>query len=250
MITYKINHAKSTIPLAISKGTTAQRMQKARVLNLAFYDKLQGAIKNNQIAPRTFVSKLRSIIGAKPGIYISEVDSNKNCYTNYCFDAKAKSLGYTIGLPWTDHTQNIHKNNAAFFLKQTQNLLNELFNPKIFSRFIALANSGENIDSILSFYDTNLSQKANLEPEILDKFLENKSNKQKINTLQFLRYKLLSEQNTTQASYQIDKRIEKHNGFRYQRPENYYDMEQYHYENKLRILNENLAEVLQNERND
>ena len=47
----------------------------------------------------------------------------------------------------------------------------------------------------------------------------------------------------------IDKRIEKHNGIKFIRSDNYYDLEKYQFDTKLNILNEKLLEVINVERN-
>jgi hypothetical protein len=38
MLKIKINQAKTYLPLKMAKGTMADRMQKARLLNLKFYE--------------------------------------------------------------------------------------------------------------------------------------------------------------------------------------------------------------------
>lgn len=249
MIRLKINSTKNFIPLSISKGTSEQRMQKARLLNLAFYDNLQNSIRNNEIAPKTFINRLNSTIGTKLGISISETQNKNESYTSYCFNEKGKSTGYVLGLPLAFYTRNIHKNNAQTFLKETQNLLNEAFNPKIFQRFVTLVNKGYDVKSIVNFYTDNISQTAILKEEDLKNFLENKPNSEKIDTLQFMRYKLLSEKNTQIASKQINNRIEKHNNFKYEHPENYYNLEKYQYNNKLEIINTLISNSIKLERN-
>ena len=249
MIKLKINNAKTFIPLSISKGTQEQRMQKARLLNLAFYDNLQECIRNNEIAPRTFINKLNSTIGTRLGINIIGTESKKDSCLSYCFNSKATSIGYTIGLPLTFYSDRIHKNNAQTFLKETQNLLNEAFNPKILRRFVKLINKGYDIKSIINFYKNNIAQTAVLNKKDLDTFLDKKSNTEKIDILQFFRYKLLSEKNTLEATKQIDKRIEKHNNLRYEHHENYYNLEKYQFDSKFGTINQILSDFIQLERN-
>lgn len=249
MIRYGINRTKAFIPLKISQGTTEQRFQKARLFNLKFYDELQDCIKDKEIAPRTFVQKLRKVTGAKLGLDIYEVESAKNSSTRYVLDGQAKNIGYAIGIPLTFYTKKIHKNNARTFLTETQNVLNEAFNPKILQRFIALANRGINITKLMEFYSQTLATPGKLNEEALNEFLKGKSNIEKINSLQFMRYKLLSQINSQNALYQIDRSIEKHNGLKFiHQNAEYYNLDKYDYENKLKVLEEKIKESIAEQR--
>lgn len=248
MVQIKINHAKSFLPLSTSTGSAVQRMQKARLFNLKFYDNLQECIRNNEIAPRTFIKALRDTMGANIGIDIAPVNSKEEAYMAYCLNAKGVCNGYMLGLPKAFYTEKIHKNSAPTFLNETQNMFNEIFNPKILQRFKILVNKFYNIKSILQFYKENVSGTATLTPEALENFLKNKRYQEQIDLLQFMRYKLLSEQNTAQAKYQIDKRIECHNNFKYERKENYYDLDKYQFGTKLGLIQNKLAEAIKLER--
>ena len=249
MIKFKINHSKNFVPLSIAKGSQEQRMQKACSYNLAFYDNIQDCIRKNEIAPRTFINKLNSTIGAKLGINIINVEKQKDAQTSYYFNDKCKSIGYAIELPKSSFSNNnIHKNSARTFLIECQNMLNEAFNPKILQRYVVLFNKGYDITSIKNFYKNNISQTAELKAENLEKFLENKSNTEKIDSLQFIRYKLMSEKNSTEAIEQIDKRIEKHNNFKFVNSSDYYDNKKYQFDEKIEILNKALLNTIKNER--
>ena len=59
MNTFKINHAKNFLPLNIAKGTVEQRMQKARLMNLRFFDNLQDVILKREIKPTAFSRTLK-----------------------------------------------------------------------------------------------------------------------------------------------------------------------------------------------
>lgn len=249
MVRLRIDKAKTFIPSSIAKGSTSARMQKARAINLAFYDKLQYEIKNNEIAPRTFTQTLKSLIGGKIGIRVIETTDKNDSFTSCCFNEKAKSIGYVISLPFNYYTKKINHNYAKTFLNKTQELLNLAINPKILKRYVAIINKGYDIKGLEKFYNENLANESVLSPNALNGFLKEKSNAEKIDLLQLMRYKLLSEQNTTQASFQIDKRIEKHNRIKFIRSDNYYDLEKYQFDTKLNILNEKLLEVINAERN-
>lgn len=248
MIKNKIHHLKTSIPLSVSVGSVEQRFQKARLFNLKFYDELQDCIKKDEIKPRVFSNKLKSVLGAKLGITILPVDAAKDSYTKYSLNQNFETIGYTLGLPLDIFSNGIHKNYAPYFLKETQNLLNEAFNPKIIKRFMCLLSKGADINKIIGFYQKNLASEALLEDAALEEFLHEKTSTQSIDELQFLRYRLLSEKNTKLASYQIDRRIGRHNDLHYVRPEGYYSLEKYHYDEKLNKLENKLQELIQENR--
>ena len=244
MLNIKINHTKNFIPHKIAKGTSAERLQKARLFNLKFYDNLQYAIINNVIAPRTFVKTLNSITGSKiqADIYSSEKGGLK-----YCFDMNAKSRGYALALPLVLFSDRIHKNSALTFLKVTQNLYNEALNPKFLQRFVTMVNKGYKVDKIMDFYSQNISGTNQLRPEVLEKFLNGKEVQEQIDTLQFLRYKLLSEKNTAQAMKQIEKRVEMYNELKYERSADYFNLDKYTFNNKFLLLESKLVKLIKSE---
>lgn len=248
MMKLKINHTKSFIPQKIARGTTAERLQKARLFNLKFYDNLQDVIFNNEIAPKTFIRTLNGVTGSKIQADIYASKNSKEGETLYCIDEKAKTKGYVLALPLAFYTEKIHKNTALTFLKATQNLFNEALNPKFLNRFIIMVNKGYKTDKAVDFYLKNISGTNKLEEEALEKFLEGKVVKEQINTLQFLRYKLLSEKNTTQAMKQIEKRVEKYNNLKFERSEDYFDLDKYTFDEKFSIIESKLAKLIETER--
>lgn len=250
MIRLKLNHAKTVLPRSISNGTLAERMQKARVMNLIFYDSLQDSIKNNEITPFAFIRTLKKTLGAKVNLDVIDADKGqKDSKLFYSMNEKGMVNGFDLKFPFMSCENKIHKNSASVFLSGTQMILNEMFNPKIVKRFINLYSNGNNIDQICKFYDENLKKEAVINEESLDKLLKEKNVSSKIDTLQFLRYKLQSEQNTMKSRFLIDNHIQRHNKFKYERPARFYDLDKYHYEDKLACLNSKLLSIIESERN-
>ena len=241
----KVNYAKTRLPLSISKGTNEQRLQKARLLNLRFYDLLQEKIKNNTIAPGTFARTLNDTLGEKLGIEITGNHTNNDSGVFYKINQKLVCNGYFLKLPFANFEDKIHKSSAPIFLKETQNLFNEIFNPKLMNRAFILINKGCKLDVIIDFYNKNIQKTSSLTEENLNSFLSKIPNKFRIDVLQYFRYKLLSEQSTEKAAFQIDKSIEKHNQIKFVRSSDFYDLNKYNYDNKFEILNKTLFESIQ-----
>ena len=153
-------------------------------------------------------------------------------------------------LPFNYLTQKIHKNNAPIFLRETQNFFNEIFNPKIFKRATSLTKNLTLSPKVLEFYAQKVSGTSNFSKLELEAFLSEINNKKlQIDALQYLRYKLQCEQNTSKAAFQIDRSIEKHGGFKYVKPDNAYSQEKYHYEDKMQIIKDKLIDLINSERN-
>ena len=243
---FNINKSKVFLPLAISKGTTEQRLQKARLLNLRFYDNLQDEFVNREIKQSVFKRILKETSGLKPGVEIFESDNPKMASMTPLIGAGRKVRGYAFYLPLTYWYGNIQQSSAQLFLKTTQKFFNEIFNPKFLTRRLSMFNRGYNAERAESFYSEHIAGKQVLRAENLDKFLSGKNADEKINTLQFLRYSLLDEKNIHQAEHGIDKHIEKAEHLKFQNKN--YDLSEYHYDEKLALLNEKLGKVIQDER--
>lgn len=241
---FKINNAKTFLPLNVAKGTVEQRMQKARLMNLKFFDNLQDSIRMKEITPAAFSRTLRKTAGAPIKIDIIQSQEYSPTALMYNYNQNGIANGFVLSLPHTFYTDKIHQNSALKFLKITQDFFNETFNPKIFTRFNTLLNKKYDLKSIFSFYSENVSSKNTLSKSALDKMLDGKKIEEKINILQFFRYKLLSEKNTTEAARNIEKRVERHNNLTYERPEGYFDIAKYQFDEKFKILNEKLSEVI------
>ena len=76
---------------------------------------------------------------------------------------------------------------------------------------VYMVNNGYDLKALGKFYTENIANEATLTADALNIYLADKSNIEKIDMLQFMRYKLLTEQNTAQTTFHIDKRIEKYN---------------------------------------
>lgn len=245
MLKLKINYPKTFIQAPISNGTTKERLQKARLFNLRFYDNLQDVIINNEIAPRTFTKTLNNVTGSKIKLDILRSQVDNEGFLRYCIDGmKGINNGFTLQLPLTNYTEKIHRSSALAFLKATQDFFNEALNPKFLQRFITMFNKGYNPEKALNFFYENVSGEKKLVSENLNNFLKNKKVEEQIHTLQFLRYRLLSEQNTTEAMKNIEKRIEKHNNLKYEHASDYFDMDKYSYDEKLKIIESILKKLI------
>lgn len=248
MNTFKINHTKTFLPLNVAKGTVEQRMQKARLMNLRFFDNLQDVIHKREIKPTAFSRTLKETTKAPIKIEIIQAIQDVPEALLYNYDKNLSANGYVLSLPHTLYTEKIPQSSALKFLNVSQNFYNEIFNPKIFTRFNTLLNKKYDAKAIISFYRENISSTNSLSKESLEKMLKGKTSEEKINTLQFFRYKLLSEKNTAEAARNLEKSVEKYDHLKFERPAGYFDTTKYQFEEKFKILNDKLSEIIASER--
>ncbi len=246
MMKLSINKSKAFLPLSMSKGTTEQRLQKARLLNLRFYDNLLDKFDNREVKPSVFKRVLKETSGTKPGVEIFDSKDSRKAFLTPILGSVRKIRGYALYLPLTIWDGNIRQSSTRLFLKETQRFFNEMCKPKFLTRNIAMFNKHYNVREAQEFYSKNIEGKQVLTAEKLDEFLKDKKADEKINTLQFLRYTLQGDKNVSQAQYGIDKHIEKAEHLQF--PNKSYDLSEYQYDEKLNLLNQRLKEVIQIQR--
>ena len=246
MMKLSINKSKTFLPLSMSKGTTEQRLQKARLLNLRFYDNLKDEFVDREVKPSVFKRVLKDTAGAKLGVEMFASQNPNTTSVTPLLGAKSKIRGYAFYIPQMYWTGNIRQSHELSFLKDTQRFFNDICNPKFLARKIALINKSKDTQAVQEFYSQNVAEKQVLKEENLDKLLKDKNSSEKIDILQYLRYTLLGDKNTHQAEYKIDKHIEKAENLRF--PNKNYDLSDYNYDEKMMILNQKLAKVIQDAR--
>lgn len=249
MIKLGINYAKSHLPQSMIKGTTEHRLQAARLMNLKFFDNLQDSFNNREVKPGTFKRVLKSTIGHKP-IKVDIMDSSnpKSGRASHILNEKGIAEGYCIEIPHTFYYKTISLSTARIFLQETQNFLEELFNPKFFKRFVTLQNKGYNTRELGDFYLKNIHETQKLTPKALEKFLKGKPATEQIDTLQHFRYQLQKEQNRCKGLKGIEKSIEKHTTLQQIHEKDFFEFKEFAFDQKFEILENKLKQLIQAER--
>ena len=202
---------------------------------------------DREVKPTVFKRTLKETASKKLAVEIFKpLDAQKVSLTPLLETNTKKIGGFVFYLSVTPLSGNIRQSLTPKFLSVTQTFFNMICNPKFLARTVAMLNKGQNVQKAEEFYLKNIAEKQVLEESILDKFLEGKQASEQINTLQLLRYKLISDNNVHRAKYQIDKHIEKAENASF--PNKNYDLTDYHYEEKISLLNNKLLKILQNER--
>lgn len=246
-----LDSKKMFLPLKKVKGTAQQRMQKARNLNLAFYEALLPQFVDRKITPAKFKTTISKTAGKAFNIGIENSLTSALPAFSYTLSGKGKKGaaidGYLFSIPKTGmFEETISKGSAANFLKVTQRLFNEITNPKFLKRALSIDAKSRGCSKQLAFYEENITGKNSLQEKLLDKLLKSTPEKIKIDVLQLFRYKLMSEHNIRLIKPQLDKMTAKADNITFVNKN--YDLSGYKFEEKMNLLNRKLAELLSIER--
>lgn len=248
MVKLKIDYPKTFAPLSMAKGSTEQRLQLARLMNLRFYDNLQDVIKDKEVKPGTFKKVLKQTIGLPIRVDVVESRNPKAGRVLHILKGDGVASGYSIELPFTDYYKRIHQSSALIFLQETQKFFEEVLNPKFFKRFITMLGKGYDMKGITEFYQNNITNTQKLTAKSLDKFLQNKSAIQQIDILQFFRYQLLKEQNQCVGIKGIERGIARHTGLKYIHNDEFYQFKDNDFAEKFALLESRIKHLIRTER--
>lgn len=244
-----INSKKMFMPLKNVKGTTEQRLQQARDLNVKFYENLQKHFVDRKVTPAKFRTSISKAAGKAFSIDMEDpVKCNLSMFSHRAGKMNATEIDtYVFTIPRTSSLDDsITQSTAASFLKATQEFFNEITNPKFLKRGISISNKTKSCKKQMEFYEKNIAGNNTLTEKRLDNLLKVTPAKIKVDTLQLFRYKLLSENNVREATPQIKKSIAKADNIMYLEKGN--DLSRYGFEEKMALLNKKLAEVLSEKR--
>lgn len=242
----KIDTFTTVLPQSMIKGTTPEKLQKARACNIEFYKQLLPEFKNREVKATAFTRVLRHVIGKRRiALELEKIMGEDKPFVSHQLTKGKLLKGYLIGLHQDLVLNTIKQKSERTFLQQTQKLFNDLYNPKFFARAISVINKKQNTKAYNAFLAKHIISTKPLTPENLDKFLGKKPLDKQINLLQNMRYTILSNQNLQQGQYELDRQIEKSEHMVINKK---YKFEEYQYDDKLQVLNAKLAQVLKDAR--
>lgn len=251
MIKLTVNHAKSHLPLRKAKGSPQDRLQKAIQMNEQFFENIKDCFQEGDVHPKTYAKILKMAAGAPIKIEIAK-SNNRNLTqggrTCINFNELGQQIGYMIFLPFNAWSNKISKMSTLTFMHENLHFFERILNPKYTARDIAIINKGYDARSIKEFYDNNLYIRKELKKKDLNSFLKGKSLDEAIDSLQELRYNLKMELNAHKYTKSDQRKIENHycNTISYrEKLVNYSD---YQFPQKIKMLEEKLASVLQKAR--
>lgn len=247
MLNLKINYVKSYLPLKSSKGTTPQRLSLARDMNDKFCETLKSSFNNGTIAVGTFKRILKKAAGAKIPVEVTACDG-KNGNVLHLFDDMMTANGYMVRIPIEYLSGRIKASSTKEILATTQRFFDELCNSKFYKRITSMLNKGADMAQLNSFWVQKVMVKGELTSKDLDSFLRTVSKKDRIDTLQALRYSLFREQNSARFVKDYMRKVNQNPsaGIRY--GEDAINTDFYRFNQKIKLLEEKLASELKKAR--
>lgn len=237
-INLSINPKATQMPLSVSKGTEAQRFQKAAELSEKFIEKLKKEyIFGDKVSRTEFSNLLKQTVDSPISISVEQADKYYPFEIGYNISKDAVVTGFN--LPLVTEKNKISKNSSISFIKRVQAIFSRLYNPKVTRREIAVFNV-PNGNKILMLEKKMLSKQDITEKEIREA-IKGLKPQQKIDVLQLLRYRLKIADNIQKTGLyatSIDKSIKIEKA----------PYEHWKYDAKSELLNERLLKLIRKER--
>lgn len=244
------------LPLNICKGSVNERQELAKSLNRKFFYGISLKFRTCNLDRFEFEEKLAEITKNKIRFFITNsTDSQSDAALALGFNKinKNETDHFILCLPLKNGTDTIFSGDANIFMHETFHLFFEIANPKHIKRFAKIFQN-KDFNLCEDFYDEFLYSKkfndSKLKNEILPNFLQKLPDDLKIDFLQNSRYRLKEELLAHEEGFKYHKRMKN------EHPNFPIDMnkinttEEYHFPEKLEILDSALKEVLINTRNN
>lgn len=241
-----ITQASTHLPLKAAKGSAKARIQKAQEMNAQLYEKMKGAFHYGEISPGILKTMIQQITGKKINIKTVPINSPKSKIA-LSATRKCSISGYEIYTSANPTTARIPQEYTGSILSKTFELFTRILNPKINTRTIKFINSynPQNWNGVIS----QIHSPKSLNKAAISKILNSaETPEEKIDILQITRNQLRIQINGHKEG---DKYQQKLNSTFKRYNSKYKD--QVHYdrfelEEKLKLIEEILAETLKEER--
>lgn len=247
MVTFKINSAKTFLPAAMRRGTAGERLERSIQMNDRFGQDLKENFIDGEMSRTKFVRLLQKNSDKHiPIQHYDRWDTKGNIV--HRANGNAVLAGYFVEFPKNINSDKVKLKNLKSLLQTTQKFFDTILNPKFSQREFSMFNKGQNLQRISEFFTESVNVKGALDKKLLTKFLKPLSTKEKIDTLQLLRYKLIKEQNADRYKKHFMQMVNQT-----PRTDTYYseaaiNSNAYMYPEKMQIIEQELLKVLKKAR--
>ena len=245
-----INKATTFLPLKkINKAsrTAEGRLNLAREMNDKFCDSVIKNMDDGKITLPAFVRLLKKATGAKIDIKGTRLPAGQGFVAHKLDNANTMS-GYFFGLPFAFEEKFINMSTLKRALKYSQEVFTEITNPKIYARMASMENKGIDTSNVTKFFSQKVNVKGKLLKKDLQEFLKPMSLDEKIDNLQALRHSILHSQNCDKFSKHYMQKMNNNPKFNGKFGEDAINDNRFLYQEKLEMLNQELAKTLQKAR--
>lgn len=249
MVVFKINGAKTFLPLKVARGTAERRLERARELNDKFYNTLTSSFTDGVITKTKFIRQIQKTAGTHFRIIYrdSYQDTTKN--VTHLVDETATCMGYNFTFRKNINLDNkLKDNNIMKLLNISLQYFHEILSPKFFRREITMLNKGMDVDTINNFFVNRIDVKGKLDKKALKQFLKPFSTDDKIDTLQLFRYNLIKAKSNDVYKKHYMRIVNNTPRLGIQYSEKAITSDAYMYDEKLQIIEQELAKTLKKAR--
>ena len=250
MMRININKATTFLPLKkINKAsrTAEGRLNLAREMNDKFCDSVIKNMDDGKITLPAFVRLLKKATGAKIDIKGTRLPAGQGFVAHKLDNANTMS-GYFFGLPFAFEEKFINMSTLKRALKYSQEVFTEITNPKLYARMASMENKGIDTSNVTKFFSQKVNVKGKLLKKDLQEFLKPMSLDEKIDNLQALRHSILHSQNCDKFSKHYMQKMNNNPKFNGKFGEDAINDNHFLYQEKLEMLNQELAKTLQKAR--
>lgn len=250
----KINHTLSHLPLEVARGSKTQRLDSAIEATNNFFGNIKAYYNfYGDITPKEFVNVLKRTAKTKDifvradecrGIKQGALSYNIN------FDNAAQE-GYVLYLPTSDigrytYDYKIPKTATPVFMKVAFSFFNRIFNPKFIKRDLVV--NQYDVKKYKDFFQSCVRGTKNFTKEDLQSCLQSCSPQEKIDVLQLFRYHMTEQIYGDRLANKCKKEMDRY--FKTKTLERFPSLKikAHDYQNKIKIVEAELAEILKNER--
>ena len=243
----RINKKATFLPLSKIQGNTQKRLEQSVDKTLKFYKYLKYETIDGKIGATGFKNALWQAAEGKPTLSIWGDVKRTTIKIGHSAGSRGSS-GYTMIFPqdFLTNKKFVLATKAQSFLKEALDFFIEISNPKFHKRETKIMDNNKLMTDFYSFYNSNVSGEKKLQPQKLEHFLSKLNVVDKINVLQTLRYKLISEKCIKEAEPTLDNAVSK--ALKIKFIDKNYDMKKFAYDEKLGIISSKLNETIANVR--
>ena len=237
------------LPLNICKGSVQERYKLAAKLNADFFNKLSKEFTTKEISKEVFEKTLQSTTPTKINVKVLDYNSRYGGMTEAVLNSNRSEInGFNIYLPLNKYSKQLGIYGIETALHESFHFNSHIVNPKYTARNKKMYETGLT-ELTEEFYKNTLYAKdkgidIKTIKEMLNTFLSNFRAEEQINFLQNCRYRLTDEMHAFAEGAKYLDRIQEIHSDKIQEKIPSMFVEEYHFPEKIQMINEKLKEIL------